>query len=40
MNFQTILSVSKEEMEADSLERPALVVTPDGTWRLLKLCQL
>jgi len=38
VNFQTILSVSKEEMEADSLERPALVVTPDGTWRLYLSC--
>lgn len=37
-NFQTLMSVTKEEMEAESLERPTLVRTPEGRWRLYLSC--
>jgi hypothetical protein len=36
--FETIQTITKEEMDAESLERPALAVTPDGTWRLYLSC--
>jgi hypothetical protein len=36
--FETITTVTKEQFGAESLERPALVVTPDGTWRLYVSC--
>lgn len=36
--FKTIQTVTKEEFGAESLERPALVCTPDGTWRLYLSC--
>jgi hypothetical protein len=36
--FETILTVSKDEMGAESLERPAIVAVPDGTWRLYLSC--
>jgi hypothetical protein len=36
--FQTLLTFGKEEFGAASLERPALVPTPDGTWRLYLSC--
>jgi hypothetical protein len=32
--FQTLLTVDKGELAAESLERPALVRTPEGRWRL------
>jgi len=37
-NFQTLMSVGKEEMAAESLERPTLVRTPEGRWRLYLSC--
>jgi hypothetical protein len=36
--FQTLLTVGKEELGAESLERPALVRTPEGLWRLYLSC--
>ncbi len=38
VRFQTIAVIGKEEMDTESLERPALVLTPDGTWRLYVSC--
>ncbi len=38
VRFQTIQLIGKQEMDAESLERPALVLTPDGTWRLYLSC--
>src|SRR5487761_235504 len=32
--FETVLTVGKDELGAESLERPALVRTPAGRWRL------
>jgi hypothetical protein len=32
--FETIARFGKEQFGAESLERPALVRTPDGAWRL------
>ncbi len=37
-HFETIATVTKEQFRAESLERPALVVTADGTWRLYVSC--
>lgn len=37
-NFETIQIIRKDELDAESLERPALVVTPDGSWRLYLSC--
>jgi hypothetical protein len=36
--FETLLTIGKEEMATDSLERPALVRTPEGRWRLYLSC--
>ncbi len=36
--FETILTIRREELGADSLERPALVQAPDGGWRLYLSC--
>lgn len=36
--FETVAVVYKDAFGAASLERPALVVTPDGTWRLYVSC--
>jgi hypothetical protein len=36
--FETLLSIGKEEMTTESLERPALVRTPEGRWRLYLSC--
>ncbi len=36
--FETLLTVRKEEMATESLERPALVRTPEGRWRLYLSC--
>jgi len=36
--FEEILRIGKDEMRAESLERPALVRTPEGTWRLYLSC--
>ncbi len=38
VRFETIQVISKEEMDCESLERPALVLTPDETWRLYLSC--
>ncbi len=38
VRFQTLLTIGKAEMDAESLERPALVHVPDGTWRLYLSC--
>jgi hypothetical protein len=37
-HFETIKAITKDEMDAESLERPALVLTQDGTWRLYLSC--
>lgn len=36
--FRTLLTIGKEELAAESLERPALVRTPAGRWRLYLSC--
>lgn len=36
--FETLAMIGKEEVGAESLERPALVRTPDGQWRLYLSC--
>jgi hypothetical protein len=36
--FETISVITKEEAETESLERPALVRTPEGAWRLYLSC--
>jgi hypothetical protein len=36
--FETVTVVGKEAFGAESLERPALVVTADGSWRLYVSC--
>src|SRR5215469_8064398 len=37
-HFEPIQAITKDEMDAESLERPALTVTQDGTWRLYLSC--
>ncbi len=37
-SFHTLLTIGKEEVRADSLERPALMRTPEGNWRLYLSC--
>jgi hypothetical protein len=36
--FRTLLTVGKQDLAAESLERPALVRTPEGRWRLYLSC--
>ncbi|WP_248963248.1 hypothetical protein [Sphaerisporangium perillae] len=36
--FETIYTLGSEEVDTDSLERPALVRTPEGRWRLYISC--
>lgn len=36
--FETLLTIGKEAMDTESLERPALVRTPEGIWRLYLSC--
>ena len=38
VHFETLVTISKEQMDSESLERPALVLTEDGTWRLYLSC--
>lgn len=38
VRFTTLLTISKEQMDCESLERPALVLADDGTWRLYLSC--
>ena len=37
-HFERLTMIHKEDMAADSLERPYLVRTPEGTWRLYLSC--
>jgi hypothetical protein len=37
-HFDPVTMIYKEEMATDSLERPYLVRTPDGSWRLYLSC--
>ncbi|MBM2622654.1 hypothetical protein JIG36_44850 [Actinoplanes sp. LDG1-06] len=34
VTFETVAEVTKDQFDAESLERPALVRTPEGRWRL------
>jgi hypothetical protein len=36
--FETLLTIGKDELATESLERPALVRTPEGRWRLYLSC--
>ncbi|MGW0481152.1 hypothetical protein [Nonomuraea sp. NPDC003214] len=36
--FETLTTITRERMDAESLERPALVRLPDGRWRLYLSC--
>ncbi|MFC5749061.1 hypothetical protein [Actinomadura rugatobispora] len=36
--FEQVAAIGKDEMDAESLERPALTRTPEGTWRLYLSC--
>jgi hypothetical protein len=36
--FETMVTIGREELGAESLERPALVAAPDGGWRLYLSC--
>src|SRR5580658_4579085 len=38
VHFETVLTISREELGAESLERPAIVRAPDGSWRLYLSC--
>ena len=38
VRFETIQVISRDDMDAESLERPALVLTPSGAWRLYLSC--
>jgi hypothetical protein len=38
VHFETLLEIGREAFGAESLERPALVATPEGTWRLYLSC--
>lgn len=38
VHFEPVTSITKERFGAESLERPALVHTPDGRWRLYVSC--
>jgi hypothetical protein len=38
VHFAVVAVVEKERFASESLERPALVVTPDGRWRLYVSC--
>ena len=38
VHFQTMQLITKEDVDAESLERPALVLTPAGGWRLYLSC--
>lgn len=36
--FEPLLTIDRQEMDAESLERPTLVRTPEGRWRLYLSC--
>lgn len=38
VHFEVIQVISRTEMDSESLERPALVLTEDGAWRLYLSC--
>jgi hypothetical protein len=38
VDFETIQVITRQDMDTESLERPALVLTPDGTWRVYLSC--
>ena len=38
IHFDTLCVIDKEDMDAESLERPALDVTPEGDWDLYLSC--
>jgi hypothetical protein len=38
VNFEPLFTVDKDEMDCESLERPALALTPEGRWRLYLSC--
>jgi len=38
VSFQTLLTITREQFGADSLERPSLVRSPAGRWRLYLSC--
>lgn len=38
VHFQAVASITKEQMGCESLERPALVLTQGGIWRLFLSC--
>lgn len=38
LTFKRIGTIRQEELDTESLERPALAVTPDGRWRLYLSC--
>jgi hypothetical protein len=38
VHFDTLCAIDKADMDAESLERPALDVTPDGDWHLYLSC--
>lgn len=38
VHFETLCAIDKADMDAESLERPALDVTPDGAWQLYLSC--
>jgi hypothetical protein len=37
-NFETVATIAKEAVDAESLERPTLIRTPEGAWRLYLSC--
>jgi hypothetical protein len=38
VSFETVTVLEREAFDCDSLERPSLVVLPDGTWRIYVSC--
>jgi hypothetical protein len=38
VRFEHLMTITKEDMDAESLERPALVRTPKGKWRVYISC--
>lgn len=38
VSFETVAVLDREDFDCDSLERPSLVVLPDGTWRIYVSC--
>lgn len=38
VRLKPLVTITKDQMETESLERPALAVTPDGSWRLYLSC--